>query len=57
MKVGWLMEDEWMWDAVGVGINQLARRNFCSLPLKQAVTQERKEGMGNRGRETESNVE
>lgn len=42
MKVGWLMEDEWMWDGVGVGINQLARRNFCSLPLKQAVTQERK---------------
>lgn len=30
--------DEWMWDGVGGGINQLARRNFCSLPPKQAVT-------------------
>lgn len=37
MKGGWLMADEWMWGGVG-GINQLARRNFCSLPLKQAVT-------------------
>ena len=43
MKGGWLMVDEWMWDGVEVrrgvgGINQLARRNFCSLPLTQAVT-------------------
>lgn len=43
MKGGWLMVDEWMWDrvvvvVVGGWVNRLARRNFCSLPLKQAVT-------------------
>lgn len=39
MKGGRLMVDEWKWYRVGaVGGYQLAGRNFCSLPLKQAVT-------------------
>lgn len=42
MKGGWLMVDEWIRNGMegggGGGINQLARRNFCSLPPTQAVT-------------------
>lgn len=54
MKGGWLMVDEWMWDGVVVGIIQLARRNFCSIPLKEAVTREKRETEKERQRAMQS---
>lgn len=36
-KWGGLMLDGRLWDKTG-GIYQLVGRNFCSLPLKQAIT-------------------